>query len=161
MKQWRVAKQGTKELGSYRKNSEISQTTSRTHVKKNPDQAISEFFLIKNPGICSGALRWRIRAISRQDPPAPCSKQQEAGGYTMGVLFLPKSTHHLKIPRSATWFHSRNHSNDACSCSARPEATRWGFQSSTMKCSGACRCGTHGIHRKEERRSSLIRIPPM
>ena len=48
MKQRRVAKQGTKELGSYRKNSEISQTTSRTHVKKNPDQAISEFFLIKN-----------------------------------------------------------------------------------------------------------------
>ena len=24
-----------------------------------------------------------------------------------------------------------------------------------------CRCGTHGIHRQEERRSSLIRIPPM
>ena len=33
------------------------QTTSRPQDKKNPDRAISEFFFIKNPGICSGALR--------------------------------------------------------------------------------------------------------
>ena len=50
------------------------QTNSRPHNKKNPDRAISEFFLIKNPGTCFEALRRRIRAISRQDPPAPCSK---------------------------------------------------------------------------------------
>ena len=48
-------------------------TTSRPHDKKKPDRAISEFFL-KNPGTCSGTFQRRIRAISRQDPPAPCSK---------------------------------------------------------------------------------------
>ena len=80
-------------------------------------------------------------------------------GYTqMGILFLQKSTNHSKIPRSATRFHSRKHSDDACSCSARPEGTRRGFQSSTMKCLGVCRYGTHGIPHKEGRRSSLTRI---
>ena len=49
-------------------------TTSRSHDKKKPDRAISEFFLIKNLGTCSGTFQWRIRAISRQDPPVPCSK---------------------------------------------------------------------------------------
>ena len=49
-------------------------TTSRNHDKKKPDRAISEFFFIKNPGVYSGILRWRIGAISRQDPLAPCSK---------------------------------------------------------------------------------------
>ena len=44
------------------------QTTSRPHDKKNPDRAISEFFLIKNPSICSGALRRRIRAIFKTRP---------------------------------------------------------------------------------------------
>ena len=84
------------------------------------------------------------------------------GGYTkMGVFFLQKSTHHSKIPRSAIWFHSRKYSDDACSYSTMPEGTRRGFQSSTMKCSGACRCGTHGIPRKEGRRSSLTMILPM
>jgi hypothetical protein len=33
--------------------------------------------------------------------------------------------------------------------------------SSTMKCLGAYWCGTHGVPRKEGRRSSLTRIPPM
>ena len=76
-------------------------------------------------------------------------------------FFLQKGTHHSKIPRSTTWFHSRKHSGDACSCSVRPGGKRQGFRSSTMKCSGAYRCGTHGIHRKEERRSSLTRILPL
>ena len=38
-------------------------TTSRTHDKKKPDRAISEFFFIKNPGTCSGTFQRRIRAI--------------------------------------------------------------------------------------------------
>jgi hypothetical protein len=38
------------------KKTSSRQTTSRPHDKKNPDRAISEFFLINNPGICSGAL---------------------------------------------------------------------------------------------------------
>jgi hypothetical protein len=33
--------------------------------------------------------------------------------------------------------------------------------SSTMKCSGVYRCETHGVPRKEGRRSSLTRIPPI
>ena len=56
------------------KKTSSRQTTSRPHDKKNPDRSISEFFFIKNLGICSGALRRRIRVISRQDPPIPCSK---------------------------------------------------------------------------------------
>ena len=76
-------------------------------------------------------------------------------------FFLQKGILHAKISQSATRFRSRKHSDDACSCSARPKRTRRGFQSSTMKCSGACRCGSHMIPRKEERRSSLTRILPM
>ena len=138
------------------------QITSRLQDKKNPNRAISKFFLKKNPGTCSGRLRRRIKAISRQDPPAPCSKQQEAWGlHPDGCTFSSKSTHHLKFSRSATWFRSKKHSDDACSYSTRSEGTRRGIQSSTMKCSRACRCETHGIPRKEGRRSSLIRILPM
>ena len=74
-------------------------------------------------------------------------------------FFLQKGTHHSKISGSALWFHSRKHSDDTCFYSARPKGTRRGFQSSTMKCSGACRCETHGIPCKEERRSSLTRFP--
>ena len=56
------------------KKTSSRQTTSRPHDKKNPDLAISELFLIKNPGICSGALRRRIKVISTEDHPAPCAK---------------------------------------------------------------------------------------
>ena len=84
------------------------------------------------------------------------------GGYIhMGVLFFKKGTHHTKISRSATRFQSRKHSDDACSCSTRLEGTSRGFQNSTMKCSGACQCGTHGIPCKEGRRTSLTRILPL
>ena len=139
------------------------QTTSRPHDKKNPGIAISELFSTKNPGICSGAFRRRIKTISRKDPQAPCAKQQEARGLhpNGSTFFFKKGTHHAKISRSATQFRSRKHSDNACSCSMRLEGTRRGFQNSTMKCSGACRYGAHGIPHKEERRSSLIRIPPM
>ena len=73
-------------------------------------------------------------------------------------FFLQKGTHHAKISRSATQFQSRKHSDDACSCLTRLEGTRRGFQNSIIKCSGAYRYGTHGIHRKEGRRPNLIRI---
>ena len=47
-------------------------------------------------------------------------------------LLVPNSKtlrgYNQKIPRSATWFRSRKHSDDACSYSARPEGTRRGFQ---------------------------------
>jgi hypothetical protein len=78
--------------------------------------------------------------IARQDPPTLCSKQQEVRGlHPVGALFPKKSAHHSKISRSATRFYSRKHSDDARFCTAKPEGTRRGFQSSTMKCSGACR----------------------
>ena len=138
------------------------QATSRPHDKKNPYRAISEFFFIKNPGICSGALRRRSEQFQDKTLQLLVPNSKRLRGYTqMGILFLQKSTNHSKIPRSATRSHSRKHSDNACSNSARPEGTRRGFQSSTMKCSGACRCGTHGVPRKEKRRSSLTRIPPM
>ena len=143
------------------KKTSLRKTTSRPHDKKNSDRSISEFFLIKNPGICSEPFDEESEQFQDKTLQLLVPNSKRLEGYTMGVLFLPKSTHHSKIPGNATWFHSRKHSGDACSCSTRPGGTRQGFRSSTMKCSGACRCGTHGIPRKEERRSSLIRIPPM
>ena len=125
------------------------QTTSRPHDKKNPGT--------------SEAFRRRIMAISRKDPQAPCAKQQEAQGLhpNGSTFFFKKDTYHAKISRSATRFRSRKHSDDARSCSTRLEGTRRGFQNSTMKCSGACRCGTHRIPHKEGRRTSLTRILPL
>ena len=49
----------------------------------------------------------------------------------------------------------------SCSYLTRLEGAERDFQSSTMKCSGACRCGTHRIPRKRERRSSSTRILPI
>ena len=107
-----------------------------------------------------GAFQRRIRKISRKDPQAPCAKQQEARGLhpNGSTFFFKKGTHHAKISRSATRFCSRKHTDDTCSCSTRLEGTRRGFQNSTMKCSGACRYGTHRIPHKEGRRPSPIRI---
>ena len=48
-----------------------------------------------------------------------------------------------------------------CSYLTRPEGAKRDFQSSTMKCSGACRCGTYRIPRKRDKRSSSTRILPM
>ena len=48
-----------------------------------------------------------------------------------------------------------------CSYLTRPERAKRDFQRSTMKCSGACRCGTHRIPRKRDKRSSSTRILPM
>ena len=139
-------------LFSPKKHTSSRQITSRPHDKKNPDLAISELFLIKNPGICSGTLK-------RRPSSSLCQKARGSGATPKWeYFFLQKGTHHAKILRSATRFHSKKHSDDACSCSARPERTRRGFQSSTIKCSGACRCGTHGIPHKEGRRSGLTRI---
>ena len=147
--------------------------TSRPQDKKNPDIAISELVPTKRTRTqlnqssfqqgSRGTFQWRIKKISRKDPQAPCAKQQEARGLhpNGSTFFFKKGTHYAKISWSATWFRSRKHSDNACSCSARSEGTRRRFQSSTMKCSGACRCGTHGIPRKEGWRPSLIRILPL
>ena len=70
------------------------QMTSRPHDKKNPNIAISELFSTKNPGICSGTLRRRIRKISRKDPLALCAKQHEARGlHPNGSTFFFKKVH--------------------------------------------------------------------
>ena len=137
------------------KKTSSRQITSRPHDKKNLDLAISELFLIKNPGICLGTLK-------RRPSSSLCQKARGSGATPkLEYFFLQKGTHHAKISRSATRFRSRKHSDDTCSYLARPEETRRGFQSSTMKCSGACRCGTHEIPHQERRRSSLTRILPM
>ena len=143
---------GLSALFSPKKRTSSRQITSRPHDKKNQDLAISELFLIKNPGICSGTLKRR--------PSSSLFQKARGSGAApkWEYFFLQKGTHHAKISQSATRFRSRKHSDDACSCSARPKGTRRGFQSSTMKCSGACRYGTQGIPRKKERRSSLTRI---
>ena len=128
------------------KKTSSRQITSRPHDKKNLGLTISELFLIKNPGICSGTLK-------RRPSSSLCQKARGSGATPKWeYFFLQKGTHHAKISRSATRFHSRKYSDDACSYSTRPEGTRRGFQSSTMKCSGACRCGNNGIPRKEGRK---------
>ena len=133
------------------KKTSSRQITSRPHDKNNLDLAISELFLIKNPGICSGTLK-------RRPSSSLCQKARGSGATSKWeYFFLQKGTHQPKISRSATWFRSRKHSDDACSCSTRPKGTRRGFQSSTMKCSGACWYETHRIPHKEGRRSSLTR----
>jgi hypothetical protein len=67
-----------------------------------------------------------------------------SSGATLSECTFPKSAHHSKISRSATRFHSRKHSDDACFYSVKPEGTRQGFQSSTMKCSGLVNAGPTG-----------------
>ena len=127
-------------------NASSRQTVSGSQDKKNPNTAKSEPFFNKEVGEPfdeeSGRLQEKTLKLL-----VPNSKR--LGGYIhMGVLFFQKSTHHTKISRSATRFQSRKHSDDACSCSTGLEGTRRGFQNSTMKCSGACQCGTHRIPRK-------------
>ena len=139
-------------LFSPKKHTSSRQITSRPHDKKNPDLAISELFLIKYPGICSGTLK-------RRPSSSLCQKARGLGATSKWeYFFLQKGTHHAKISRSATRCRSRKHSDDACSCSTRLEGTGRGFQNSTMKCSGACQYGTHRIPGKEGRRPSPTRI---
>ena len=63
--------------------------------------------------------------------PSSCLCQKARGsGVTpkWEYFFLQKATHQPKISRSATRFHSRKHSNDACFYLARPEGTKRDFQ---------------------------------
>ena len=117
----------------------------------------------KEPGYMLGSLSTKNRSNFKTRPSSSLFQIARGSGATPSWMhfFLQKGMHHSKIPESTTWFYSTKHSDDACFYSARPEGTRRSFQSSTMKCSGACRCGTHGIPRKEERRSSLTRFPFM
>ena len=63
-------------------------TTSRNHDKKKPDRAISEFFLIKNPGTHSVTFQDKTLQLL-----VPNSKR--LGGYTQWVhFFLRKSARH-------------------------------------------------------------------
>ena len=131
-----------------------TQTTSRHYDKKNPERAIFEFFFHKTS--TNNQSNFKTRSSSSLFQLA-----RGSGATTRWMYFFQKSTHHSKIPRSATRFHSRKHLDVICSYSTRPEGAKRVFQSSTMKCLGACRCGTHRIPHKEERRSSLTRILPM
>jgi hypothetical protein len=99
--------------------------------------------------------------IKIQDPPTLCSKYQEARGlHSVSALFQKVHTTQRSqealhgFTQESTWTKLVPTQQDL-------KKTRRDFQSSTMKCSGACRCGTHEVPRKEGRRSSLTRIPPM
>ena len=74
-------------------------------------------------------LQRRNRAVSRKRPSSSLCQTARGSGATpkWEYFFLQKGTHHAKISRSATRFRSRKHSDDACSCSTRPEGTRRGF----------------------------------
>ena len=111
----------------------------------------------------SGSLSTKNQEGFKKRPSSSLCQTARGLGATSkwGYFFLQKGKHHAKISQSAIRFRSRKHSNDAFFCSTRLEGTRRGFKNSTMKCSGACRCGTHGIPRKEGTRSSLTRILPM
>ena len=107
-------------------------TSDNSRLPENmPRPCIQVLSEQKNPDICSGAATGEVFSSFEQlrfktlQLLVPNSKR--LGGYTQW------------IPRSATRFCSRKHSDDACSCSTRLEGTRRGFQNSTMKCSGACR----------------------
>ena len=121
-----------------------TQTTSRHYDKKNPERAIFEFFFHKTS--TNNQSNFKTRSSSSLFQLA-----RGSGATTRWMYFFQKSTHHSKIPRSATRFHSRKHSDDVCSYSTRLEGAKRDFQSSTMKCSGACRCGTHGILQEREK----------
>jgi hypothetical protein len=63
-------------------------------------------------------------------------------------LFQDRTTSRLHFERTRTKLDSSGKAGETRRSS-----------SSTMKCSRACRCGTHGVLCKEGRRSSLTRIP--
>ena len=112
----------------------------------------------KEPGYMLGNLSTKFKTR----PSSSLYQKARGSGATpkWEYFFLQRGTHQPKISRSATWFRSKKHLDDACFYLARPKGTRQSFQNSTMKCSGACRCGTHRIPRQEGRRSSPTRIFP-
>ena len=118
------------------------QTVSGPHDKKNPNTA-SELFSTRK----SGSLSTKNQGDFKKRPSSSLCQIARGSGATSkwGYFFLQKGTHHAKISRSAARFRSRKHLDNACSCSTRLEGIRRGFQNSTMKCSRACRCGTHRI----------------
>ena len=86
------------------KNARHQKDFSKTdHFKasrqKEPGSIYIRVLFDKEPGYMLGALRRRIRAISRQDPPAPCSKQQEARGLHDGSTFSSKKHTPLEDPK--------------------------------------------------------------
>ena len=150
------------------KKAHITQKTSsrQNHFKASRQKEARPSYirvLFKEPGYMLGNLSTKDPSDFKTRPSSSLYQIARGSGATpkWEYFFLQKGTHHAKISRSATRFRSRKHSDDACSCSTRHEGTRRGFQNSTMKCSGACRCGTHWIPHKEGRRSSLTMILPL
>ena len=100
----------------------------------------------KEPGYMLGSPSTKNQSNFKTRPSSYLFQIARGSGATPSRMcfFLQKGAHHPKISRSATWFRSRKHSDDACSYSARPEGTRRGFQSSTMKCWGLVDAGPMG-----------------
>ena len=65
------------------------------------------------------------KEIKTRSSSSLCQRARGSGATPRWMNFFQKSTQHSKIQRSATWFHSRKHSDDPCSYSTR--GTRRGF----------------------------------
>jgi hypothetical protein len=66
--------------------------------------------------------------VYRKRPSNSVFQTARGSGATLSDALFPKSAHHSKISRSATWFLSSKHLDDTCFLSARPRGTRRGFQ---------------------------------
>ena len=132
-----------------------TQTTSRHYDKKNPERAIFEFFFHKTS--TNNQSNFKTRSSSSLFQIA-----RGSGGYNqMDVLFLQKALTTRRSQEALQGFTPESTRMTFCSYSTRFEGAKRDFQSSTMKCSGACRCGTYRIPRKRDKGSSSTRILPM
>ena len=121
----------------------------KTSRQKEPEPSYIRALFDKEPGYMLRNPSTKNQSEFKRRPSSFLCQKARGSGATpkWEYFFLQKGTHHVKISRSATRFRSRKHSDNACFYLARPEGTRQSFQNSTMKCSGACRCGTHRIPR--------------
>ena len=132
-----------------------TQTTSRHYDKKNPERAIFEFFFHKTS--TNNQSNFKTRSSSSLFQLA-----RGSGATTRWMYFFQKKALTTRRSQEALQgFAPESTRMTFCSYSTRLERAKRDFQSSTMKCSGACRCGTHRIPRKGERRSSPTRILSM
>ena len=82
------------------KKTSSRQTTSRPDDKKNPDLAISELFLIKNPVYAQEPFDEESEQFQEKTLQLLVPNSKRLGGYTqMGVLFSSKKHTPLKDPK--------------------------------------------------------------
>ena len=114
----------------FKKNTHHSEDFFKTdHFKttrqKEPRHGYIRALFDKEPGYMLRSPSTKNRSNFKTRPSSYLFQIARGTGATSSWMcfFLQKGTHHSKIPRSATWFHSRKHSDDTCSYLARPEET--------------------------------------